>query len=188
LREEAPVYRTILPDKRIAWLVTRYDDALAALKDERLAKDPLNALPHGKSSRPQWMPGFLKPLARNMLDLDAPDHTRLRNLVHKAFTPRLVEQMRERVQTLCDDLLASAQSNGRLDLIRDYALPLPSTIIAEMLGVPTQDRARFHAWSNSMTSVSSPADMVKVIPRCGSSYATCARSSRSAAPPHATTS
>ena len=101
LRAEAPVYRFTLRTlgKRDGWLVSRYANVLSVLKDPRLAKDPRSA--SGTAKEP-WVPGFLKPLQRNMLDLDPPDHTRLRGLVHKAFTPRLVEQLRGRIQALCD--------------------------------------------------------------------------------------
>ena len=99
-----------------------------------------------------WVPSVFKPLMHSMLDLDEPDHTRLRSLVHKAFTPRLVEDMRVRVRTLTDELLDVVQAKGRMDLIRDYALPLPTTIIAEMMGVPIQDRHKFHRWSNALIS------------------------------------
>src|SRR5262245_34662319 len=150
LRAEAPVHPVPLPDGRTAWLITRYDDVAAALRDERFAKDPLNALTPEQLGRQPWMPGFFKPLTRNMLDVDAPDHTRLRGLVSKAFTPRLVEQMRPRVQALTDHLLDRARGRGRIDLIRDYAQPLPTTIIAEMLGVPAADRRRFQRWSNTL--------------------------------------
>lgn len=116
LRSEAPVYGTKLPDKRKAWLVTRYQDVVAVLKDDRLSKDKMNAqdLP--------WIPGMFKPLMRNMLDLDAPDHTRLRGLVQKAFMPRLIENLGQRIQVLADELLSRVQSRGRMDLIHDYAL------------------------------------------------------------------
>src|SRR5262249_30724144 len=103
-------------------------------------------------ARQPWMPGFARPLTRNMLDLDAPDHTRLRGLVHKAFTPRLIERMRGRVQALCERLLDRARGRGRLDLIRAYAQPVPTTIIAEMLGVPVADRHRFQRWSQALVS------------------------------------
>ena len=100
-----------------------------------------------------------------MLDLDPPDHTRLRSLVHRAFTPRLVEQMRGRIQSLADDLLDAARGRGGMDLIRDYALPIPTTIIAEMLGVPDGDRHRFHRWSRSIVAASpSGWGMLKAIP------------------------
>jgi cytochrome P450 PksS len=149
LRAEEPVYRVTLPDRRPAWLLTRYDDVAAALKDERLAKDPHNALTPEQLARRPWMPKFFQPLSRNMLDLDPPNHTRLRALVSRAFTPRLIEEMRGRVQALADRLLDQAQGQGRMDLIRDYALPIPTTIIAEMLGVPLADRPRFQRWSNA---------------------------------------
>jgi cytochrome P450 PksS len=155
LRAEAPVYPVTLPDGRNAWLITRYDDVAAILKDERFAKDPHNALSSEQLAGLPWMPSFFRPLSRNMLDLDSPDHTRLRGLVHKAFTPPLVEQMRGRVQALCDRLLDRAQGRGRLDLIREYAQPVPTTIIAELLGVPVADRHRFQRWSQTLVTLGS---------------------------------
>jgi cytochrome P450 PksS len=100
-----------------------------------------------------------------MLDVDPPDHTRLRALVQKAFTPRVVEQVRERIVRLTEDLLDRAMERGRMDLVRDYALPLPTTIIAEMLGVPTEDRHKFHRWSRAIVQ-SNPSGwrMVRAIP------------------------
>src|SRR5215213_2205819 len=152
LRAEAPVYRTTvtLPTKRPVWLITRYADVAAALKDERFAKDRNNALSPDQVRKTPWMPGVFKALERNMLDLDAPDHTRLRGLVHKVFTPRLVEQMRERVQQLADELLDEAAKHKRFDLIEGYALPIPVTVISEVLGVPPQDRHNFHRWTKSI--------------------------------------
>lgn len=137
-RAEAPVFRTTLADKQNAWIVTRYDDVLTVLKDERFAKDKTKVLSVDELARLPWVPSIFKPLERNMLDLDQPDHTRLRGLVYQAFTPRLIENMRERVQALSDELLDAVQANGRMDLIHDYALPLPATIIAEILGVPAR--------------------------------------------------
>lgn len=99
-----------------------------------------------------------------MLDLDPPDHTRLRSLVHKAFTPSLVEQMRSRTQAIADDLLDRVLWLGEMDLIRDFALPLPMTIITEMLGVPTKDHDKFHRWSKAVVSLTSPSPTLRVIP------------------------
>jgi cytochrome P450 len=165
LRAEAPVYSIRLPDKQIAWLVTRYDDVVTVLKDERFAKDRWKALTPQQVAKLPWVPKKFLPLSRNMLDLDAPDHTRLRSLVHKAFTPRLVEAMRLRVQNLTEELLDAVQRRGRMDLIRDYALPLPTTIISQMLGVPEQDRNKFHRWSSAIvSSTSSKFGMLKAIP------------------------
>lgn len=165
LRAEAPACRVTLPDKQSAWLITRYEDVVAALKDERLVKNPLSALTPEQMTRQPWMPAMLKPLAQNMLDLDAPDHTRLRALVHRAFTPRRIEQMNRRIQALTDELIDAVRSRGRMDLIRDYALPIPTTIIAEILGVPVRDRHAFHRWSSAIVAAnSSRRGMIKAVP------------------------
>jgi cytochrome P450 PksS len=164
LRDEAPVYRTTRAGRQTAWLVTRYDDALAVLKDERLSKDRLA----GTAKRQMHIPFVsdrMRPLAMNMLDRDGADHRRLRALVQQAFTPRLVEQLRGRVQELCDELLDAMPPDGRMDLLQTYALPLPVTIIAEMLGIPPADRRRFVAWSNHIVAVSSGADLVRGLPQ-----------------------
>jgi len=100
LRSEAPVDRTILPDKQSAWLITRYEDVLAVLKDERFGKDRLRAKTSEQVKKQPWMPNMFKPLTRNMLDVDAPDRTRLRGLVQKAFMPRLVEEGQIAISTL----------------------------------------------------------------------------------------
>jgi cytochrome P450 len=168
LRVEAPVWRATLRDRRTAWLVTRYEDVARVLKDDTLAKDKLNAMDPEQRTKTPWVPGFLKPLERNMLDLDDPDHARLRALVSKAFTPRLIEQLRGRIEALCEELLDHMQRvRGRwdgTDLVAGYALPLPATVIAELLGVPAEDHARFHQWSNRLVSVSSGHDMLRAIP------------------------
>jgi cytochrome P450 len=165
LRAEAPVYRMTLPTKEPAWLVTRYDDVAMVLKDERFVKHEANALTPEQIARRPWFRKVFKMLKRSMLNQDPPDHTRLRALVHKAFTPRMIELMRDRVVDLTEELLENVQGRGRIDLIRDYALPLPSTIIAEMLGVPAGDRHAFHRWSSALLSaaVSTPA-LLKAIP------------------------
>lgn len=165
LREESPVCRVILPTREPAWLITRYADVTTALKDDRLVKNAANALTSEQLARQRWFRKVFVSLRRNMLSLDPPDHTRLRALVQKAFTPRMVEQMRPRIEVLADGLLDAVQSQRRMDVIRDYALPLPATIIAEMLGVPAKDRHRFHRWSNAiMSAASSTWRLAKVIP------------------------
>jgi cytochrome P450 len=168
LRAEAPVWRTTLPDKRAAWLVTRYDDVARVLKDDTFAKDKLNAMDPEQRAKTPWVPSFLKPLERNMLDLDDPDHARLRALVSKAFTPRLIEQLRGRIVALCEELLDAMERErrrkGEAELVADYALPLPATVIAALLGVPAEDHAKFHRWSNRLVSVSSKRDMLRAVP------------------------
>jgi cytochrome P450 PksS len=154
LRAESPAHRVTLPDGQAVWLVTRYDDVAMVLKDERFAKDRFKTLTPEQLAKQPWMPAFAKPLTRNMLDQDDQDHDRLRALVQTAFTPRLIEQMRGRVQALTEELLDAVRGRQTVDLIRDYALPLPTTIIAEMLGVPVQDRHKFHCWSKAIFSIS----------------------------------
>ena len=168
LRAEAPVWRATLRDRRTAWLVTRYEDVARVLKDDTFAKDKLNAMDPEQRAKTPWVPGFLKPLERNMLDLDDPDHARLRALVSKAFTPRLIERLRGRIEALCEELLDAMERErerrGGTDLVADYALPLPATVIAELLGVPAEDHAKFHRWSNRLVSVSSGRDMLRALP------------------------
>jgi cytochrome P450 len=164
LRASDPVYRTMLPDKTPVWLLTRYDDVNALLRDQRFTKNRRSALTKDQLRKLPWMPPMFRPLERNMLDLDPPDHTRLRSLVHKAFTPSLVERMRSRTQAVTDELLDRAVSIGEMDLIRNFALPLPMTIITEILGVPTKDQDKFHRWSQAVVSLSSPNPTLRVIP------------------------
>lgn len=87
-----------------------------------------------------------------MLFRDPPDHTRLRGLVNKAFTPRMVEGLADRVAAIADELLRQALAAGGMDLIADYAFPLPVVVIAELLGVPAEDRYKFKAWTSAMTA------------------------------------
>ena len=89
---------------------------------------------------------------RNLLALDGEDHRRLRRLVTKAFTPRMVEQLRPRIQEISDELLDRVEKRGDMDLVDDYAFPLPITVIAELLGIPPEDQGRFRVWSNAFVS------------------------------------
>lgn len=146
------------------WIITRYDDVLAALTDERLVKDRRNAQDPNKKQRGMWIPGFLKPLQCNMLDFDAPDHTRLRSLVHQAFMPRLIAQMQTRIHRLAHELIDRVQAKGEMDLVHDFALPIPLVVISDMLGVAEADRAALHRWSNVMVSVTKPIDGILAIP------------------------
>ncbi len=165
LRADSPVHRVTLPDRKEAWLITRYDDVVAVLKDGRFVKDKAKAQTAEQAARQPWVPRIFRPLERNMLDVDPPDHTRLRALVHRAFSPRLVEEMRGRIESLARELLVSAGRRGSMDIIRDYALPIPTTIIGEMLGVPDSDRHRFHRWSRSIVSATpSGWGMIRAIP------------------------
>jgi cytochrome P450 len=137
LRAEDPVHHSPLG----FWVLTRYDDVIAALRDPRLAKEAIAAWVAARFGAP--MPA----LGLSMLDRDPPDHTRLRGLVSKAFTPRVVEGLRPHIQQIVDGLLDRAEDAGALDLIEGFAYPLPVIVICEMLGVPVADHERFKGWS-----------------------------------------
>ncbi len=166
LRAEAPVFPVTvpMPTKQRAWLITRYSDVQDVLKDARFAKNPRNAMSPEQLKKRPWIPSMFKPLEQNMLDLDSPDHTRLRALVHKAFTPRLIEQMRDQIQALTDELLDAAEPKGSMDLIADFALPLPLTIIGRILGVPAKDNHKFHRWTKTLLSAGTNTNYVVFIP------------------------
>ncbi len=165
LRSNHPVFPLILPDRRTIWLVTRYEDVASVLKDERFAKDPANA-PGNQTAKQPWIPRFAQPLARHMLNTDKPDHTRLRGLVNKAFSPRMIQRMDDRIRSLTEDILRRIRGRQKIDLISDFALPIPTTVIAEMLGVPSEDGKKFNRWSNAvLQAFSTRWGMVKAVPR-----------------------
>jgi cytochrome P450 PksS len=104
-----------------------------------------------------WTPRATRALTHTMINRDPPDHTRLRALVTKAFTPRVVERMQERIQAVCHELLDAAHARGRAELVRDYALPVPLTVITDLLGVPREDRRQFAGWSRKVAAGTSGA-------------------------------
>jgi len=147
LREAAPVYWSAGWG---AWVLTRYADVTTVLRDPQR---------FSSAGRIAYLLRELPAPARGQLELlerhyqvgiahsDPPDHTRQRALLTKVFTPRMVEMMRPQVQLLVDQLLDAVQANGRMDIIRDLAYPLPATIIAGMIGAPPEDRDRFREWA-----------------------------------------
>jgi cytochrome P450 len=161
LREIAPVY--LLPAYRgqKAWLVTRYDDIEMVLRSDDFAKDPKNAMTPEQLKKVAWIPPIFKPLTRNLLFLDVPDHTRLRALVHKVFTPRMVEQMRAQTETLSYELLDKIKvKGGTIDLIAEYGLPLPARVIGRILGVPERDTRKFQRWTQSLVTMETSGSML----------------------------
>ncbi|HXJ81359.1 MAG TPA: cytochrome P450 [Candidatus Methylomirabilis sp.] len=136
LRAEDPVHQNPLG----FWVLTRYEDVVAALKDPRLAKEAIASFVAARFGAPVPAVGL------SMLDRDPPDHTRLRGLVSKAFTPRVVEGLRPHIQSIVDGLLSRVESEHSMDLIEEFAYPLPVTVICQMLGVPVADRERFKQW------------------------------------------
>ncbi|WP_075027314.1 cytochrome P450 family protein [Streptomyces mirabilis] len=151
LREHAPVRRTRLPSGVEAWLVTRYADAKQALADARLSKNPAHHDEPAHAKGKTGIPGERKAeLMTHLLNIDPPDHTRLRRLVSKAFTPRRVAEFAPRVQELTDQLIDQFAAKGSADLIHEFAFPLPIYAICDLLGVPREDQDDFRDWAGMM--------------------------------------
>jgi cytochrome P450 len=151
MREHDPVFsQPGIDGETPIWWVTRYEDAAAVLlDDERFVRDPRLALP--PEQRPQ-LPEFFSFIDSNMLNRDGDDHLRLRRLVSKAFTPRMIERLRPRIQEIADELIDRASAAGAMEFVSEFAFPLPITVIAELLGVPAVDRENFREWSGAMVS------------------------------------
>ncbi|OLZ68097.1 cytochrome [Streptomyces sp. IMTB 2501] len=147
LRDTAPVHRITGPDGTPAWLVTRYEDVRSALADPRLSLDKR----HASAGTYKGFP--LPPaLDANLLNMDPPDHTRIRRLVGRAFTPRRVRQLREPIRRTADRLLDAFGPHGTTDLIAAYAAPLPITVICDLLGVPESRRLDFRIWTDTLVA------------------------------------
>lgn len=160
MREHDPVYPATGPvSGNRFWFFTRYHDVQAVLKDPRFGKDPRN-LPTevGKRFIAAEPDPIFEAINRHMLNLDPPDHTRLRALVHKAFTPKVIEDMRPRIAQIARDLLDEMAGSNETDLIEAYAFPLPITVIAELLGIPAADRDKFRKWTKTLLEGNSEAD------------------------------
>jgi cytochrome P450 len=135
------------------WLVTRHADVNALLRDKRFGRSYLHVSSHedmGRAPEPAWQSPFWEVVRDGMLDREPPDHTRLRSLVSRAFTPRMVEGMRVRIQSIVEGLVDRALALGEFDLLADLAEPLPVAVIADLLGVPEADRPLLRPWSADM--------------------------------------
>jgi cytochrome P450/type IV secretory pathway TraG/TraD family ATPase VirD4 len=146
LRSVAPVYE----NSPGFWMLSRHADCLDVLRDRQASSDVTRVdpslLPPSAVATLLDTPSGVD--TRPFLFLDPPDHTRLRGLVQKAFTPRMIDSLRPRIGAIVDELLGTALERGRIDAVADFAYPLPVRIICEMLGVPTEDQGRFSAWSS----------------------------------------
>jgi cytochrome P450 len=152
LREEDPVHQSPFG----AWVLSRYDDVDAFLRDRRASSQGLfndeirETVLRAMGLWDAWKASVIpSTLAATLLFKDPPDHTRLRNLVAKAFTPRAVAELEPRVHAIVDQLLATGEESGRLEVIGDLAFPLPALVICELLGVPVEDRDRMRDWSGA---------------------------------------
>jgi cytochrome P450 len=155
-----PVYRRLRDEHPILWnpetgqwLLSRHADVNRLLRDRRLGRTYLHQSTHAEMGRPDlpaWHAPFHELNDAGMLDLEPPDHTRIRRLVLQAFTPRTVEAMRTRIQAVVDRLIDDFAGAGEVDLIADFAEPLPVTVIADLLGIPEADRHDLRPWSADM--------------------------------------
>jgi pimeloyl-[acyl-carrier protein] synthase len=142
-------------------LLTRYDDAITVLRDKRFSVQHRDYIDEGKSEAPALGDAFgpavsERDLSNVMLFVDPPRHTRLRTLVNKAFTPRVVERLRMRIGSVVDELLDAVEGNGEMDVISALAYPLPVRIVCEMLGVPVEDQASIRQWSRKIAPILDP--------------------------------
>jgi unspecific monooxygenase len=151
LRADHPV---ILDPATDQWLVSRFADVGALLRDRRLGRSYVHVATHedfGRTPPPAWQAPFHDSLRVQLIDMEPPDHTRLRRLVSTAFTPRTVEGLRPRVTELVDGLVGAARERGEFDLLADVIERLPVAVIAELLGIPAADRPLLRPWSADMT-------------------------------------
>ena len=160
LADPYAMYKSLLEHNPVSWnpmmevwVLARYEDVDFVLTHPRMSADrqrARNRFAQMMQEQQQRFGPFSR--AQTMLSSDPPEHTRLRRLVSKAFTPRAVEDLRPRIQEIVDFLLDEAEKKGSMDLVHDVAYPLPVIVIAEMLGVPAEDRAQFKKWSNEVVA------------------------------------
>jgi cytochrome P450 len=158
MRAESPARQVLTKDGLPVWLITRYADARAALADPRFSKDfgrtqqVIDSKLRPEADRRE----FSTALAAHMLNMDPPDHTRLRKLVVKAFTARRVENLRPRIEEITAELLDGMADQSEVDLLDAFAFPLPIRVISELLGVDESRRDDFRVWTNTLVSSSDP--------------------------------
>ncbi|RZU52408.1 cytochrome P450 [Krasilnikovia cinnamomea] len=157
-RRTGPVRQVRLPNDMDAWMVTRYDDGRKALADPRLSK----VIPFDAVNATSTNPSISSAIARHMLSSDPPVHTRLRRLVSAVFTARRIEALRPRIEEITDGLLDDMAGREAVDLIDDFAFPLPIQVICELIGVPAADRDKFRTWSNIIVTGALAGDRLPV--------------------------
>ena len=149
LAAAAPVHRIVLPTGEPAWLITGYREVRRALNDPRLVKSDMALANFGRDVVP---PNVFAAMTSHMLNRNPPDHTRLRRLVSTVFTRRRIEQLAPRIQQITDELLDAIGTAAQTDLINSLALPLPITVVCELLGVPENHRTQFHNWTTTFVT------------------------------------
>jgi len=158
LRTTGPVSEVLVWGGVRAWLVTRYGEARQLLNDPRLGKDYQRIL---ELFPPELAGAHATPMSAHMLHADPPDHTRLRQLVSRAFTPRTVVALRPKIEQLTEELLEAIAGAETVDLIESFALPLPIGVIGALLGVPEHDRNRLRDWANPLLTEAEPDEIAR---------------------------
>ncbi|WP_437276882.1 cytochrome P450 [Sorangium sp. So ce375] len=147
MRAAGRLHRLVQPRLDVPiWMAVGYDDCVELLKDSRLIRD-FRKLPAEVRRRYLPLSERSSSLDRHMLDADPPDHTRLRAVVQRAFSPRMMEGLRPRIQSIADGLIDAVIDRRRMELVADFAFPLPIAVITELLGLPLEDRDRFRRWT-----------------------------------------
>ncbi len=151
MRKEAPVYWS---DAWGCWLLTRYEDIAWSLQDYQTFTSLGRLTASMELPEPLWEK--VEPLVRHysqgLINVDPPDHTRMRKLVHMAFTPRAIRKMRTYIEGIVERLIDEQIERGEMDVIWDFSYPLPVTVIAEMMGIPLEDHPKFKAWSGEIVA------------------------------------
>ena len=191
LRERGPVHEVIWAHGAKVWLVTGYDEVRALANDPRVSKDGRrmnelfarhSGLPYEPDEDHAAGVGFDDDLAAHMLNSDPPRHTRLRSLVGKAFTVRRVEQLRPRVEQVANRLLDGFAGRTEVDLMADFAVRLPITIICDLFGLPEEDREQFRLWSLKLVGAGQDPDEVADASKKMVDYANALIDAKRAAP------
>ncbi|QHT45468.1 cytochrome P450 [Bacillus sp. SB49] len=155
MRDKQPVFQ-MSDGTPATWLVTKYDDVKEMLKAPGFLKDQTKLIQRTPDDDGDKEITIFENM---MLDVDPPDHTRLRKLVQPYFHPKTIKELTPRISEIADDLIEQMKKKGGpVDLIDDYAFPLPIIVISEMLGVPAEDRDKFRKWSNSIVAASNEED------------------------------
>lgn len=156
LRSSDPIFWS---EENSYWILTRYADIASLIQNEHLSSNRIGAHAGRMSQEArEYFRPFFTAVSSWMLMIDPPDHTRLRGLVNKAFTPRVVENMRGLVQDLANNMLATVKDQGRMDVMTDLANQLPATVIAELLGLPGTEHQQFKTWSDDIAEALSGID------------------------------
>lgn len=158
LRDTAPVVPVVINGGIEAWLITRYDLARQALTDERMAKSVAGWRAFNAGEVP-FTGDVAVAARRNILSSDPPDHTRLRSVLASAFTPRRIEALRPWISRIVSELLDAIAPKGSADLVSEFALPIPMTVICELFGVPDQHRPHIRAWTETLFHGAEPDRM-----------------------------